>query len=93
MANPPLGIDLDKHDYKDHEVLIYTPLYDTENGLYRGLIRKSGYVTLRGNVNESFYSYGYYKQNSKVMLYTAKQPLSNIFQRTAFKKHSALLMS
>ena len=42
MANPPPGIDLDKHDYKDHEVLIYTPLYSTENGLYRGLTKKLG---------------------------------------------------
>ena len=42
MANPPPCIDLDKHDYKDHEILIYTPLYSTENGLYRGLTKKLG---------------------------------------------------
>ena len=36
LANLPPGIDLDKHDYKDNEVLIFTPLYNTENGLYRG---------------------------------------------------------
>ena len=29
MANPPPGIDLDKHNYKDNEVLIFTPLYNT----------------------------------------------------------------
>ena len=40
MANPLPSIDLDKYDYKDHEVLIYTPLYNTENGLYRGLTKK-----------------------------------------------------
>ena len=33
MINPPPGIDSNKHNYKDHEVLIYTPLYYTENGL------------------------------------------------------------
>ena len=54
MANPPPGIDLNKRGYKDHEVLIYTPLYNTENGLYRGLTKKLGYVTLRGDVNEIF---------------------------------------
>ena len=54
MTKPPLGIDLNKHNYKDHEVLIYTPLYYTENGLYRGLTRKLGYITLRGNVMKAF---------------------------------------
>ena len=93
MANLPPGIDLDKHDYKDHEVLIYTPLYNTENGLYRGLTKKLGYITLKSDVNEIFCSYGYDKQNSKVLLCTTKQPLPNIFQCTAFKKHSAFLMS
>ena len=67
MANPPPNIDFDKYDYKENEVLIFTPLYKTENGLYRGLSRKLGYVTLRGNQNESFYSYGFDKQNTKVL--------------------------
>ena len=40
MANPPPVIDLDKYDYKINEVLIFTPLYNTENGLYRGLTKK-----------------------------------------------------
>ena len=93
IANPPPGIDLDKHNYKDNEVLIFTLLYNTENGLYRGLTKKLGHITLRGIVNESFYNYGYDKQNSKVLFCTTKQPLPNILQCTAFKKHSAILMS
>ena len=52
MANPPPGTDLDKDDYKDNEVLIFTPLYNTENGLYRGLTKKLGNITLRGDLNE-----------------------------------------
>ena len=40
-----------------------------------------------------FYSYGFDKQNSVVLFCTTKQPLPNIFQCTAFKKHSAFLMS
>ena len=81
MANLPPGIDLDKDDYKDNEVFIF----NAENGLYRGLTKKLGYVTLRGDLNENFYSYGFDKQNSEVLFGTVRQPLPNIFQCTAFK--------
>ena len=93
MANPPPGINLDKHDSKDNEVLIYTPPYNTEIGLYRGLTKKLGIITLRGDLNESFYSYGFDKKNSKVLFCTVRQLLPNIFQCTAFKKHLIFLMS
>ena len=39
VANRPPNIDFDKYDYKENEVLIFTPLYNTENGLYRGLAK------------------------------------------------------
>ena len=93
MENSPPDIDLDKHKYKDNEVLIFTPLYNTQNGLYRSLTKKIGDTTLRGIANESFYSYDFDKQNLKFLFCTNKQPLPNIFQCTAFKKHSAFLMS
>ena len=93
LANLPPGIDLDKHDYKDNKVLIFTPHYDTANGLYRGLTKKLVYITLRGDLNENFYSYGFCKQNSKVLFCTVRQPLPNIFQCTAFKQHLSFLMS
>ena len=48
---------------------------------------------MRGHQNESFYSYDFDKQNSKVLFCTVKEPLPNIFQCTSFKKHSAFLMS
>ena len=71
----------------------HTPLYNTENGLYRELTKKLGYITLSSDANEGFYGYGLDKQNSKVLFCTTKQPLPNIFQCTAFKKHSTFLMS
>ena len=37
FANPPLDLDLNTGQYQENEVLIFTPLYNTENGLYRGL--------------------------------------------------------
>ena len=50
-------------------------------------------MALRGDLNENFYSYGFDKQNSKVLFCTVRQPLPNIFQCTAFKKHLSFLMS
>ena len=93
MANLPPGIDLDKHNYKDNEVLVFTPLYNTQNSLCRSLTKKLGYITFRGDANESFYSYGFDKQNSKVLFCTTKQTLPNIFQCASLKKHLAFLMS
>ena len=43
-------------------------------------------------MNERFFSYGYNKENSKVLFCTFKQPISNIFHCTAFKKHKSYLL-
>ena len=91
FANPDPKIDLDHYDFKDNEVLLYVPSYNTETGLYQGLKKQLGYITLRGDVNERFFSYGYNKEKSKVLFCTVKQPIPNIFQCTAFKKHMGYL--
>ena len=87
LANPPSDIDLENYKYQENEVLLYSPLYNTKNGLCRGLTKTLGYIILRVDVSESFFSYGYDKEQSKVLYGTNRQPLLNIFQCTAFKKH------
>ena len=52
FANPDPKINLDNHDFKDNEVLLFVPSYNTETGLYQGLKKKLGYITLTGDVNE-----------------------------------------
>ena len=91
VANRPPNIDFDKYNYKENEVLIFTPIYNNENGLYRGLTKKLGYVILRGVQNKDFIAMVLIKRNQKFC--TVKQPLPSIFQCTSFKKHSAFLMS
>ena len=54
VANPPPEVDLDNHKYLDNEVLIFTPLYNAENGFYRGLKKKLGNSILRVNLNDFF---------------------------------------
>ena len=93
VAILPFNIDPDNHKYLDKEVLIFTPLYNTVNGLYRGLMKRLGNNILRGDLNETFFSYGFNKEMSKVLYYTQKQPLPNIFQCTAFKKHIQYLLN
>ena len=52
-----------------------------------------GYITLRVDVNEQSFSYGFDKEKSKILYCVNKQPLPKIFHCTAFKKHSAFLLN
>ena len=58
LANIDPTINLDTYDPKDDEVIIYTPRYNTVTGLYYGLTKKLGQITLRGDAKERFFSYG-----------------------------------
>ena len=93
VANPPPGLDLDTHKFQENEVLIYAALYNTENRLYRGLTKKLGYITLKDDANETFFSYCFDKQRSTTLYCVNNQPLPNIFQCTVFKNHVQFLMS
>ena len=55
--------------------------------------KRLGNIILTGNLNETFFSYGFDKESSKVLYYTVKQPLPNTFQCTAFKKHIQYLLN
>ena len=84
FANPDPKINLDNHNFKDNEAL-FIPSYNTETGLYQDQQKKLRYITLRGDVNERFFSYGWNKENSKVLSCTVKQPVPNIFHCTALR--------
>ena len=51
-----------------------------------------GHITLRGNKGECYYSYGFSKEKSSVLYCSVKDPLPNIFQCTAIKKHHGFLL-
>ena len=87
IANPDPKLDLEKHEFKDHEALLFVPVYNTVTGMYSGLTKKLAHITLRGDVNERFDSYGYSKEKSTVLYCVNKHPLPNIFHFTAFKQH------
>ena len=86
------AIDLKTYAPKDNEAIIYCPLYNLNTGLFYGLTRKLGLITVLGDKQERFFSYGYSKEKSKVLYCTMKTQLPNIFSSTCFKKHTNLLL-
>ena len=68
-------------------------MYNKETGLFRGVGKRLGYITLRGDKNETFFSYGYDSEKSKMLYCSMKQQIPNIFQCTSFKKHHQYLLN
>ena len=93
VANPDPAIDFDTYEFKENKCLLYVPLYNKENGLFRGLGKRVGYIRLRGDKSETFYSYGYDSERSKFLYCSFKQPIPNIFHCTSFKKHRQYLLN
>ena len=92
VANVNPEINLDTYDFKENEVLIYCPVYNKSTGLYGGLTKKLGHITLREDAKERFFSYGYNKEKSSLFYCSMKTPLPNIFNCMAFKKHLPFLL-
>ena len=90
LANIDPAINLDTYVLKDDEVVIYTPVYNTITGLYHGLTKKLGLITLRGDTKERFYSDGYSKEKSALLFCSMKSHLPNIFSSTAFKNQQSV---
>ena len=92
IANPDPSINLETHVFRDNYALLYVPIYNKVTGMYGGLTKKLAHVTLRGDANERFFSYGYSKEKSTLLYCTMKYPLPNIFYCTDFKKHHGFLL-
>ena len=70
VANPDPSINLETHVFKGDEALLYVPIYNKATGMYGDLTKKLTHITLRGDANERFYSYGYSKQKSTLLYCT-----------------------
>ena len=55
LANIDPLINLDTYEPKDNGVVIYVPMYNTVTGLYHGLSKKLGLITLPGDAQEFFF--------------------------------------
>ena len=92
IGNPDPSINFDTHVFKENEVLIYVPVYNKSTGLYGGLKKMLGHVTLRGDDGERHYSYGFSKEKITLLYCTLRDPLPYIFNCTAFKKHNGFIL-
>ena len=93
VANPDLQIDLENHQFKDHETCLFLPIYNKATGMYGDLTKTLAHITLRGDIDERFYSYDYNNERKSALLYCVnRQPLPNIFHGTAFKQHHGFLL-
>ena len=79
LANIDPAINLNTYELKDNEVVIYAPMYNTVTGLYHALTKKLGLITLRGDAQERFFSYGYSKEKSALLYCSMKSPLHFLF--------------
>ena len=85
-------INLETYIPKENEAIIYCPLYNTTTGLFYGIARKLGLITVLGDEQEQFFSYGFSKEKSKLLYCSMKTQMPNIFSCTSFKKHKQLLL-
>ena len=85
-------VNLETYVLKQNEVIIYCPLYNLNTGLFYGITRKLALITLLGDEQEQFFSYGFSKEKSKLLYCSMKTQMPNIFSCTCFKKHKQLLL-
>ena len=76
--------DLDNSALKENEIILYVPLYNIETIHFRDAKKWLGFIMIRGDPYEVFFSYGYVEARSKVSCSNFKHPLRNMFQGTAF---------
>ena len=84
-ANQPCNID--EYVCKNDEVELITCLYDKSTGQLNGLTLRLTYIVLRGDLEESFFSYGVNEEKSTVLYSVSKKRIPNAFVSTCFKKH------
>ena len=92
VTNPNPQINIENHQFKDHEACLFAPVYNKSTEIYGSLTKKLAHIILRGDANERFYSYDYNKEGSSFLYCVNIQPLRNIFHSAAFKQHHGFLL-
>ena len=85
--------DFENYECEQVEVKLFDPNYNVKTGVFLGVQNWLAYIMVRGDEHETFLSYGFEEEKSKILCLTFKQPLPNIFQGTSFKKHNPILLN
>ena len=84
-ANQPE--DISTYICSKNEVKLLSCVYDLESGNFKGVREQIAFIVLRGDVEETFLSYGFNKTKSKLLYSFSKQQIPDAFVSVAFKKH------
>ena len=90
-ANQPK--DIANYVCSKNEVKLLSCVYDIESGQFKGIREQMAFIVLRGDIDETFLSYGFDKIKSKLLYSFSKQQIPNAFVSVAFKKHFEQVMS
>ena len=82
--------NLEDYECLPDEVKLVALLYDMNSGKFLGLDKRLAFIMVRGDYDETFFSYGYNKSKSNLLYSVPKTFFPNIFSRTCFKKTSAI---
>ena len=87
LRNPPpdSGREIAEND---HLVKLYVPRYGNSNGNFLHVKESVGYIMVRGDQDETFWSYGYDEEKSSLLYCFSKQPMPNVFKGTSFNCYS-----
>ena len=69
--------NIDECNCKKNEVKLTVCLYDKSTGEFLGLNLQLAYIILLGDIEESFFSYGYNDEKSKVLYSAVKDRIPN----------------
>ena len=75
-----------------NETKLVVPLYDVNSSKFLGLEKRLVFVMVRGDQDETFFSYGYDKAKSNTLYSASEKVIPNIFSGTCFEKHQIFLL-
>ena len=85
--------DISTYECQPNEVKLYTCIYDTVNGDFKGVRESLAYIVLRGDREEVFLSYSFDTHKLKVFYAASKEKIPNAFSATCFTKHYSEIMN
>ena len=76
---------------KENQVKMVRPKYNPETVKLLGPFETVGFMVVRGSPEEVFFSYGYDKENSKVLYSHFRRRTPNPFSGTIFNRHCVMI--
>ena len=79
--------DIESNVPRENEVNILRPRYNIITDEFLGIEYCIALITVRNDVDEQLFDYGYNKDNSKLMFSTKKLKIPSSFKSTIFGQH------